>query len=64
MSRSRAPGFRNYRLAIPAALVQRAAARDEPATITLLSSTWMPMKYFGGTDNRELGVMVERIQIR
>jgi hypothetical protein len=58
------PGFREYRLPLPAPLVQRAAARDQPATITLLSSTWMPMTYLGGTDSRELGVMVDRIQIR
>jgi 4-amino-4-deoxy-L-arabinose transferase-like glycosyltransferase len=58
------PGFREYKLALPAPLVQQAAARDEPATITLLSTTWMPLTYLGGTDTRELGVMVDRIQIR
>ena len=58
------PGFRDYRLAIPAPLVQRAATRDQPATITLLSSTLMPMTYLGGTDTRELGVMLDRVQVR
>jgi hypothetical protein len=58
------PGFRDYRMVLPSVLVKRAAARDEPATITLLSTTWMPKTYLGGTDDRELGVMVERIQIR
>jgi hypothetical protein len=58
------PGFREYTLALPPALVQRAATRDEPAQITLLSTTWMPMKYVGGTDDRELGVMLDRIRIR
>jgi len=59
-----APGFREYRLALPPELVQRAASRDEPAQITLLSTTWMPMKFLGGTDDRELGVMLDRIRIR
>jgi hypothetical protein len=59
-----ASGFREYRLALPRDLVQRAAARDEPAQITLLSTTWMPMTYLGGTDDRELGVMLDRIRIR
>jgi hypothetical protein len=59
-----ASGFREYRLALPPDLVQRAAARDEPGQITLLSTTWMPKTYLGGTDDRELGVMVDRLTIR
>jgi hypothetical protein len=58
-----ASGFREYRLALPRDLAPRAAARDEPAQITLLSTTWMPMKYLGGSDDRELGVMLDRITI-
>ena len=59
-----AAGFRQYRLALPPALVQRAAERDEPAQITLLSTTWMPKTYLGGTDDRELGVMLDRVVVR
>jgi 4-amino-4-deoxy-L-arabinose transferase-like glycosyltransferase len=56
-------GFETYRLALPADLVQRAAATTEPAQIRLRSSTWSPKDYVGGTDDRALGVMIDRVEI-
>jgi hypothetical protein len=56
-------GFETYRFALPADLVQRAAASMEPAQIRLRSNTWSPKDYVGGTDNRALGVMIDRVEI-
>jgi hypothetical protein len=56
-------GFQTYRLALPADLVQRAAAATEPAQIRLRSNTWSPKDYGGGLDDRALGVMIDRVEI-
>lgn len=56
-------GFDTYRFAVPAELVQRAAAHPEPAQIRLRSNTWSPKDYLGGTDDRALGVMIDRVEI-
>ncbi|HUL73378.1 MAG TPA: glycosyltransferase family 39 protein [Vicinamibacterales bacterium] len=56
-------GFRDYRLAIPAELVERAAAKADPAQLTLESTTWVPRDVIGGTDDRTLGVMLDRVQV-
>ncbi|HVQ41964.1 MAG TPA: hypothetical protein VMS54_07150, partial [Vicinamibacterales bacterium] len=56
-------GFESYRFALPAGLVQRAAATTEPAQIRLRSNTWSPKDYVGGTDDRALGVMIDRVEI-
>ena len=57
------PGFQTYRLPIPAALVERAAARDDPAQLRLVSTVWTPAEFGRGTDVRSLGVVVGRIEI-
>ena len=57
------PGFESYRFTLPAELVQRAAATTEPAQIRLRSNTWSPKDYVGGTDDRALGVMIDRVEI-
>ena len=56
-------GFEAYRFALPAELAQRAAATAEPAQIRLRSNTWSPKDYVGGTDDRALGVMIDRVEI-
>ena len=56
-------GFEAYRFALPAELAQRAAATAEPAQIRLRSNTWSPKDYVGGTDDRALGVMIDRAEI-
>ncbi|MFI5176939.1 MAG: hypothetical protein ACHQO8_00145 [Vicinamibacterales bacterium] len=56
-------GFREYRLPIPAELVQRAAGATDPAQLTLESTTWVPRDVLGGTDDRKLGVMLDRVQV-
>ena len=58
------PGFHPYRWALPADVVLQAAARDEPAQIRLKSTVWTPRDVLGGTDDRVLGVMVDRVEIK
>jgi hypothetical protein len=57
-------GFQTYRVALPPELVARAAARDEPAQLRLASTVWRPRDLIGGSDDRELGVMVDRVEVR
>jgi Dolichyl-phosphate-mannose-protein mannosyltransferase len=57
------PGFRPYRLALPAHLAAAAAARDEPAQLKLVSTVWNPHKLLGSSDDRDLGVMVDRVEV-
>ena len=58
------PGFRSYTLALPAAAVEAAARLDEPTQLRLLSSVWNPRKILGVPDDRDLGVMIDRIEVR
>ncbi len=58
------PGFRSYTLPIPAGLVARAAASRDPVLLRLQSTVWSPAAITpGNTDTRELGVMIDRIEI-
>jgi hypothetical protein len=57
-------GFRPYTFALPAAAAQAAAASDSPARLTIRTPIWNPQAVLGGEDNRELGVMVDRVQVR
>jgi hypothetical protein len=56
-------GFKSYRLAIPTEAARLAAASEEPARLRLVSSVWSPHDFGGGGDTRELGIMVDRIEI-
>lgn len=56
-------GFQSYRLAIPTALIHAAAQSDYPAQLRLVSSVWSPRDFGGGSDTRELGVMMDRVEI-
>ena len=38
-------------------------ASDEVIQVMLTSSTWTPSESLGGGDTRQLGVMVDRLQI-
>ena len=55
-------GFKTYRLAIPAEIATLAAASEDSAQLKLLSSVWSPSD-FGGGDTRQLGVMIDRVEI-
>ena len=58
-------GFRPYVFAITPELAARIASRDDPAVLKLVcSSTWNPRAALGGDDDRDLGVMVDRVEVR
>ena len=57
-------GFSEYAVAIPADVAAAAAATGEPITITLRTPTWNPRVILGTSDDRDLGVMVDRVAVR
>ena len=52
-----------YSFAIPRDLAAAAAKTDEAALLKLVSSTWNPRAALGANDDRDLGVMVDRIEV-
>lgn len=58
------PGFRAYEIALPPALVAAAAEKADPVALHLESTVWSPAALLGGRDDRELGVMLDRVEIR
>lgn len=57
-------GFHPYTFAIPGDVAAAAASSDAPARLTLRTATWRPRDALGVTDDRRLGVMVDRVQVR
>jgi hypothetical protein len=57
-------GFREYSLAIPADLAASVGATGEPVRITLTTPTWNPQVVLGTSDDRDLGVMLDRVAVR
>ena len=57
-------GFRPYSFDIPPDLASRIAARDDPAVLKLVCSTWKPRSVLGVADDRDLGVMVDRVEVQ
>jgi Dolichyl-phosphate-mannose-protein mannosyltransferase len=58
------PGFRSYTLPLPPAAVEAAARIDEPTQLRLVSSVWSPRQILNLPDDRDLGVMIDRIEVR
>ena len=56
-------GFRDYELTIPADLAARLAT-GEPVRVGLQVATWNPIVILGTNDDRDLGVMVDRVAVR
>jgi hypothetical protein len=56
--------FRAYALSIPPDLAARAAAASDPVELKLLTVTWNPARVTGSADDRDLGVMLDRVTIR
>jgi len=56
--------LQSYTFALPADLVAAAAAETEPVRLRLRVATWNPQAILGGGDNRDLGVMVTRVEVR
>jgi 4-amino-4-deoxy-L-arabinose transferase-like glycosyltransferase len=57
-------GFKEYDVAIPPDVAAAAAAAGEPVRVMLRSSTWNPQSVLGTADDRDLGVMVDRVAVR
>ena len=55
-------GFKPYSFSIPADLAVRAAPAD-PARLKLVTNLWNPRQALGSGDTRDLGVMVDRVQV-
>ena len=57
--------FRPYTFSIPAELAAAAAANDgRPARLQIVTPTWNPRVHLGVPDDRDLGVMVDRVEVR
>lgn len=59
-----AAGFRPYSLAIPAAVAERASAADQSTRLRITTPTWVPARVLGTGDDRELGVMIDRVTVK
>jgi len=57
-------GFQDYRVSVPAALAEAAAATDAPAVLRLVSTVWSPRVLLNVNDGRELGVMLDMVTVR
>jgi hypothetical protein len=56
--------MRSYTFPIPAGVASELAKRTGPSEIQIQSSVWIPREAVGGSDNRALGVMIDRAEIR
>ncbi len=57
-------GFAPYTLPIPATVAMRAAASGDPVELRLVSAVWNPSRIIGSPDDRDLGVMVDRVAVQ
>jgi hypothetical protein len=57
-------GFRPYTLPIPPDLARRASEFGDPVELRLVTTTWNPHNVLGSPDDRDLGVMVDRVAVR
>jgi hypothetical protein len=57
-------GFKPYQFQIPAALAARVAEKKAPVRLKLTAPVWSPERVLGTPDDRELGVMVDRLTVQ
>jgi hypothetical protein len=57
-------GFRPYGLPVPPDLATRAASFGDPVELKLVTAVWNPHVVLGTPDDRDLGVMVDRVTLR
>jgi hypothetical protein len=58
------PGFNPYTFAIVPEVWPASVTADDAATVKLVSTTWNPRQALGVADDRDLGVMVHRVEVR
>ena len=56
-------GFASYHLEIPEGAAATAAGTQGTLTLRLESTVWSPLRALGVPDDRELGVMLDRVRI-
>jgi len=56
--------FRDYTFSIPPELAAALAANGSGTEVRLEATTWTPRDVIGGADDRPLGVMIDRVEIR
>jgi hypothetical protein len=56
-------GFADYRLPIPPEIAAEAAGKAGASIVRLICTTWSPKAVLGGSDDRALGVMLDRIRV-
>jgi hypothetical protein len=56
-------GFKAYAVPIPPALAAQLSASGRTIELTLTTSVWKPEAVLGTADDRELGVMVDRVTV-
>lgn len=57
-------GIQPYRFDLPPDLAAALATADAAAVLRIATRTWSPAKLLGGNDTRELGVMLDRVEVR
>jgi hypothetical protein len=57
-------GFRDYPFDVPPDLAARLSAADRTVQLKMVTSTWNPLRILGVPDDRDLGVMVDRLEVR
>jgi hypothetical protein len=57
-------GFKPYAFAIPPALAERLARASDAVELAITTSVWKPAKVLGTADDRDLGVMVDRVAVK
>jgi hypothetical protein len=57
-------GFHPYYFTIPPELAARAAATEDPVRLKIAVPVWNPARALGTGDDRDLGVMVDRVAVR
>jgi hypothetical protein len=56
--------FKPYALSIPPALAAAAGSSGAPVRVKLVTNVWRPRAVLGVPDDRDLGVMVDRVDVR
>ena len=57
-------GFNPYTVSIPPDVARTVAGREETSELLIETSTWVPQEHLGGSDDREVGVMLDRVVIQ
>ncbi len=58
------PDVTAFAFDVPPGLATEAAASEDPARLRLRTNTWRPRTAIGAPDDRDLGVMLSRVEVR